>query len=375
MKIAFLIDQTYIHGGIERVLSIKANYFSSKNNNEVYIITTEQKNNIHCYEFNNNITFIDIEVNYNRSQSYFHPKNLIKLPGHISRLKKTINTIQPDIIIVCSHSTDTYFAPFICKKIPKIKEFHYSKFIEIEKRKNPKNIIQKYFLKYSDYVEGKYDQLVVLNNDESSYYSKNNVTIIPNPLTFFPEKTSELTSKIIISAGRIAEVKGFESLIDIWSLVIQKKPDWQLHVYGNGDKNYIKSLKNKVLEKKIETNFIFQGSTNNVKNKMLNSSIYAMTSHNECFPLVLLEAQSCGLPIIAFDCPHGPKNIITSKSGFLIPNRDITNFANKIIDLINNNSLQKSMGNSARENSYNYTVDKVMLEWEKLFSKLLINNN
>jgi len=360
----------YLHGGIERVLSVKANYLASDKTNEIYIVTTEQKKKDSCYSLNSNIHIQDIEINYNRTKSYFHPENLKKLPNHIFRIRKKIKEINPNVVVVCSHSTDTYFLPFILKKIPKIKEFHYSKFIEeIYRLPNAKSK-KKYFLKFTDYVESKYDKLVVLNKDEQKYYKSKNTIIIPNPLTFFPDSVSNLESNLFIAAGRIADVKRFDLLIDIWEIVSQKNSLLKLHIYGFGDLKYIEFLKNKIKEKKLENTILFKGSTDNIKEKMLDAMAYVMTSKNECFPLVLLEAQSCGLPVISFDCPHGPRNIITENSGILISMSNKKQFAKAVVEIASNIQYRNVMGKMARENSLNYKIDKVMPMWIKLFNDL-----
>ncbi len=374
MKIVFIIDQVYLHGGIERVLSIKANYFAEQDDNDIHIITTEQKGKEPCYDFSSKILFEDIAINYNRAKSYFHPVNLGKLPKHIRRIKSRIKKIQPDVVVVCSHSTDTYFMPFIVKSIPKVKEFHFSKSIEIASRLNPRNILKKYFFKFTDYVEKKYDRLVILNPNETDYYKSNNTVVIPNPLTFYPESVSELSNKIVISAGRIAHVKGYDLLIDIWELAVQKNIDWKLHIYGNGEPNYEKMLQDKINEKGLQDSLILMGSTNDIKGKMLESSIYAMSSHNECFPLVLLEAQACGLPIISFDCPHGPKSIISEKTGVLVPLYDNEAFADQLIQLMENKEKMEIMGKNARKNAGNYSVQKVMIKWKDMFDNAISAN-
>ena len=371
MKIVFIIDQVYLHGGIERVLSIKANYFSSIKENKVYIITTEQKQNVPCYNFSTNIFFKDLGINYHRSKSYFHPKNLIKLPKHIFKTRAELQKINPDIVVVCSHSVDTYFIPFINKTIPKLKEFHFSKSIELIHRQKSSKSRKRYFLKFADYVEKKYDKLIVLNKAEAAYYKTNNVITIPNPLTFYPKTVSNVTEQIVISAGRIAPVKGYDYLIDIWQMVFRENKDWQLHIYGDGDKDYVNLLKEKVQEKGIQESFIFKGSTNHIKDKMLESSLYAMTSHNECFPLVLLEAQACGLTIISFDCPNGPKSIISPKNGILIPQYKNKAFAKALLKLMDDKKIRTRMGQQARINAQNYSVEKVMDLWIKMFSELI----
>jgi len=370
MKVVFFIDQVYLYGGIERVLSIKANYLAKDTANIIHIVTTEQKGNTPCYDFSSSITFTDLDINYHRNKSYFHPKNVTKLPRHISKTKQLLKKIKPDVVIVCSHSSDTYFMPFIVTYIPKVKEFHYSKSIEVEKRKNPKSNFKKFFLKFADYVESKYDTLVVLNTDEQAYYSSNNTVVIPNPLTFYPETKASLQNKIVLAAGRIAPVKGFDLLIDIWEKIANSRPDWQLHIYGDGPAPYVQQLQQQIDAKNLNHIVFLKGSTAQIKEKMLDASIYAMTSHNECFPLVLLEAQACGLPIIAYDCPHGPRNIVSEKTGVLVEHYNKEAYSENLLQLFNDQERLQRMGTMAVNNSQNYTVDKIMTKWNHLISTL-----
>ncbi|WP_299436933.1 glycosyltransferase family 4 protein [uncultured Aquimarina sp.] len=370
MKIVFIIDQVYLHGGIERVLSIKANYFAAQENTEVHIITTEQKEEIPCYTFDEKIIFKDLGINYNRRKSYFHPKNLKKLPKHISRTKSAIKEIKPDVVVVCSHSVDTYFVPFIMKRIPKVKEFHYSKFIEKDKRENP-SLFKKFFFKFADYVESKYDKLVILNKDEASFYKSNNTVVIPNPLTFYPDTVSELSSNKVITAGRIAAVKGYDILIDIWKRIANIRKDWELHIFGSGEPGYVRMLQDKIDTEGIGDTIKLMGSTNKIKEEMLQSSIFVMTSHNECFPLVLLEAQACGLPIVSFDCPYGPRNIINEEMGILVPAYDNDTFVNGLNELMNNRNNIQEMGKKARKNANKYQLVSVMNLWQKMFVDLI----
>lgn len=370
MKIVFIIDQVYLHGGIERVLSIKANYLSMVKNTTIYILTTEQRNKKACYDFNKEIIFKDLGINYNRKKSYFHPENLLKLPKHIFRTRKALKEINPDIAVVCSHSTDTYFIPFINKKIPKVKEFHFSKSTETVYREYPNKSKKKYFLKFADYVQSKYDKLVVLNPDEATYFKTNNTITIPNPLTFFPETVSNLDKNIVISAGRIAPVKRYDLLIDIWELVNRKNKLWQLHIYGSGDSHYMATLQEKINSKKLANHVFLKGPTDEIKNKMLNSSLFVMTSDNECFPLVLLEAQACGLPIVSFDCPNGPRNILKINNGELIEMGNLKKFSEAILDITSNSIKRKEFGENARINATNYSVEKIMAKWLTMFDTL-----
>ncbi len=371
--IVFIIDQVYMHGGIERVLSVKANYLASLSNYNITIITTEQKNKVSCYNFHEAISFVDISINYHRNKSYFHPKNLLKLPKHIFKLKKEFRKIKPDVIVVCSHSTDTYFLPFISKHIPKVKEYHYSKYIEEPIRNNNRKSFKKYFLNFSDFVNTKYDNIITLNKTEASHYTSKNVITIPNPLTFYPKHVSTLDHKIVIAVGRIATVKGYDQLIDIWEKVNLSKPNWKLYIYGEGDFDYTKTLQKKIVDKGLKDIIKLKGSVTNVEKELLKASIFVMTSINECFPLVLLEAQSCGLPIISYDCPYGPRNIIDKNTGILIPVANQQQFSNAILKIIEDRDLRISMGKNARINSIKYQVSNIMEQWDAMFNNLISN--
>ncbi len=121
MKILFTTDQIYLHGGIEKVMATKANYFADVLDYEVYILTTEQNNNKPCYDLSNKIKLIDIGVNYYRSKSYFSPVNLKKIVTHFSNWNSAIKDINPDAIIVCNIAFDYYWTPFFIKKLKKLK--------------------------------------------------------------------------------------------------------------------------------------------------------------------------------------------------------------------------------------------------------------
>jgi len=139
--------------------------------------------------------------------------------------------------------------------------------------------------------------------------------------------------------------------------------------------SYIKTLQKKIEDKQLTNSLLLKGPTNHIQNKMLSSSLFVMTSENECFPLVLLEAQACGLPIVSFDCPHGPRNIINDDNGILIPVNDNEAFANSLIHLMLHKNLLISMGKNARINANNFNVEKVMTLWSEMFNEVVLDKN
>ena len=368
MKVVYITDQVYLHGGAERVLSNKVNYLTALYDVKVYIITSEQNEQKPCYPIHPEVIFNDLNINYEREKSYFSLLNLIRLPKHYLRLHSILNKIKPDIIVTLSSQFDYYFLPYIKKGIPKIKEFHSSRHYYEEKR-NHSSFFKSIIYRLNDFTEKKYTYIAILTNDEKKYFYSNNTVVIPNALTEFPKKTSHLKNKKIISAGRIAPVKGFENLILAWEIVVKKKNNWILEIYGNGEKSYIDKLNKMVNDASLENTIFFRDATNDIESKMAEASLYVMTSKTECFPMVLLEAMSVGLPVISFDCPNGPKNIITNNhDGLLVPNKDIKLLASAMLLLMIEEPLRQKFSQNAKIKVKNYDKQIIMKKWLNLFN-------
>lgn len=369
MKLLFSIDHLYLHGGAEKVLTHRVNYLAEKLGCEVTIITTEQKGKQTCYTLSDKVKLIDLEINYYREKSYFHPSNLLKIPNHFKKLNKTIKKINPDAVIVLNYAFDYYWLPFIVRKIPKLKEFHSSRYYPNEARKKA-NLLKKFFLAINDFVESNYDRIVVLNPTESFFYKNKNIEVIPNPITI-TDKLVDITSKNVMAAGRIAPIKGFEKLIEAWEIVAPQYPDWKLNIYGQGEEQYINSLQELINQKKLEKHIIFQPATDNLIEKMTQHSIFVMSSISECFPMVLLESLSVGLPIISFDCPTGPGNIITAnEDGILVENQNSETLAEKIVFLISHQDSRKDMSEKGKHNVKRFSEEVIMKKWFEMLTNI-----
>jgi len=368
MKILFLTDQFHLHGGVEKVLSQKLNYLAENHNHKVYLVTIENKNNTFCYNTSDKVCHSDLAINYYRSKSFFNFFNLLKLPIHINSLNKKIREIKPDVIVSCNYSFDFYFLPYISNGIKIIKEYHSSRYFYVKNLPNL-NYFKKIIEKINNLIEKKYDYLVILNKDEEKYFNSKNTLVIPNPTLDFGYSNYDNRQNIIIAAGRIAPVKQFDHLIKIWSLISNRYNNWELHIYGEGDKDLQFELQKLINTLKIP-NIFFKGATDDLYLKMKNASIFALTSQTECFPMVLLESLSCGLPVISYDCPNGPRNIITNnEDGILINHNNIESFAEELEYMINNFELRKEMSTNAKINIRRFDEIKVMQNWIELFNK------
>lgn len=193
---------------------------------------------------------------------------------------------------------------------------------------------------------------------------------IPNILENDSEVISELKGHTLVSTGRMHPVKGFDDLLKVVKKVSEKIPDVRLNLIGGGEE--YENLKNQTKEMKIDNLVNMTGMVNaeDVNKYMINSDIYVMTSLTECFPMVLLEASTCGLPLIAFDVPVGPKALIKDDyNGYLIKDRNIDEMADKIISLFENQEKMKELGKNAKENVKQYLPDNVMKKWYDIFDK------
>ena len=383
MKLVFCTPQIIGSGGVERVLAQRLNYFVEKFGYDVTVITTE--NNSIIYEnkppffyFNSKIKIIDLRINYIDVLSCSSIKNKIKInllkSNHLKKLNTIVNEIKPDILISLGDvdRNITYKSNYKCKKIL---EHHVSKkCFTGELTKN--NFLDKLKIKYREYREKsyitKYDKFLVLTEEDKQAWGDERIKVINNPLPFDSEEVSNCKNKKIISIGRLDEQKGFDILIDVWKKVNAKHPDWILEIYGEGSLR--KELQDKIDSLNLTDTLILKGNEKNIQLKYLESSIYVMSSRYEGMPMVLLEAMSCGLPLVSFDCPCGPKDIIKDgENGFLIKFGNIDEMAEKISYLIENEDKRIEIGKKSKELSYNYLEEKIMNQWKELFENLLKN--
>lgn len=369
MKILYITDEIYLSGGRERALSDKANYILAKTSHKVSIITSEQKGRRPRYPLDPRVELADIYVNYERNKSYFHPSNLIKIPRHMIRLRRAIDRIKPDIIITLSGQIDYYLLPFMAAGTPLIKEFHSSIFSDGNNTGNA-SLVKKLLSKLDPFISQKYSRLVVLNDDEKNLMRYGKISIMPNALSHYPPG-AKLENKIVISAGRIAPVKGYDLLLKAWGEASGSHSDWKLHIYGDGEIGLKSNLKKLARDMGIDGSVSFCGDRDDLMEKMSEASIYVMSSHSECFPLALLEAMSCGLPAISFDCPTGPRNIISNgEDGLLVRAGDISGLARNICKLMDDVTMRKRIGASARSSAAKYSADIVIPMWLALFEEL-----
>lgn len=371
MKICYCIEGLYNSRGTERVLTQCANILSDYLH--ITIVTAFQSGRKDYYPLKSNINRIDLGVNdYKFNSVFFNPRKR----DYKRKLSSFLIKEKFDIVI-STGGLDSQFLYKIKDGSKKILWFHFAFDVSnLFIREKHKGIIADLMVwlqtKRRVYFANKMDKVVVLSQSDCKKWQKycNNVTFIYNPITISTTGTSSCETKSIIAVGVLGAQKGFDYLIEAWTEVYQKHPDWQLDIFGEGPDREV--LQNQINQYGLKDHVFLRGRTNNIESEYLSHSIYVMSSRAEGFGLVLVEAESCGLPLISYNCNHGPSEIITNnENGMLIDKvGDIKELSNAINYLIENPEERKRMGKRGKEMSKRFEGENIKSEWLRLFNEL-----
>lgn len=378
MKIVYIYTALVTVGGADRVVTEKANYLAEVLRHDVYIITDSQNGRQPVFPLSTKVKHIDLDVNFDKQ---YHHGLLVRAYYYFSlmhfykkRLGKLLDEIKADIVIT-TLGRDLDFLTKLKDGSKKVGESHIAKqytrnFHLMEARGFLYKQIAKYWRRKQEKAVKKLDAFVVLTQyDAESWKEIKVANIIPNSLPFYTDESSSLDKKQIITVGRLSEQKGFDLLVSAWSFIAKKHPDWELHLYGEGELE--NELKKQILHNQLGQSVIIHKPVKNIKEKYLESSIYVMSSRFEGFGMVLIEAMACGVPCISFDCPHGPSYIIKDgEDGILVENGNVEQLAEAISTLITDTGKRVAMGKAAKQNVLRYNQENIMKQWESLFYKL-----
>lgn len=357
MNICFTICSLSNSGGTERVSSIIANELSKKYN--VFFVSYVKKGNI-FFPLGK-----DIKVHYLLRNKL--ERKLRHFPWYVQHRYQTfLKRNKIDVVI----DVDILMAEISARacyetgvRLISWDHFNYTYMQGADRKRNVLNLIRKYA-----------SQLVVLTKADKQMYLDNNefapdfITQIYNPLPFAKERPILHKEKKVLALGRFAYQKGFDNLLKSWQIVEPKMPDWTLEIVGDDGKDEA-GLHELVRQLNLK-HVSLQLATKDVNSKYEEASIYALSSRFEGFPMVLLEATSMSLPIVAFDCKTGPNEIITdSENGFLVEPENVEQFAQKLMILMKNDELRAEMGLKAYESSKRFCIDKIVEQWVELIEK------
>ena len=377
LKIVYCTPALYMAGGVERVLTLKANYFADHYGYDITIVLTEGKNKPLFYPLSDKIKMVNLDIDFEELWTCSFLKKVIvylqKQRIFRKRLTAELMRLRPDITISLLRR-EINFLSSVKDGSKKIGELHVNRAnyrnFEAGEANAIKNLFAKLWMRNLVSHLKRLDRFVVLTEeDKASWTELKNVIVIPDPLAFTIDEVSPLANKRVMAVGRYVYQKGFDLLLLAWAKIENQHPDWELVVYGMGDRDEYDQIIDDLHIDRSRCHLY--GSTPDIKKEYLNSSLFVFSSRFEGFGMVLIEAMACGLPVVSFDCPCGPKDIVRhEEDGLLVPSGDIDSLAGAMHKLMSDDGLRKDMASKAIINVRRYQLDEIAQRWKTLFNSL-----
>lgn len=376
MKIIYCTHSTYNPGGMERVLLNKVTYLSQLPGWEVSVVTTDQNQRPPFYPFPEKVRMTDLGINYSEDNEKGAWKKITgylrKRKEHKRKLTALLLKEKPDIV-VSLYPSESSFIPDIKDGSKKVLELHYCKFFRLQYgRKGLLGWIDKLRTRQDEQIVRRFDKFVVLTNEDRGYWGNlPNIEVIPNAAMHVSDTYSDVMNKRVIAVGRLDYQKGFDRLIQAWQLVQHtgKFTDWKLDIFGQGE--WQEMLQQMIDKAGLQDSLQIHQPTKQIGEEYVKSDLLVMSSNYEGFPMVMIEAMACGLPVVSFDYKCGPKDIIqTGINGLLVPNGDIQALADAMMKVMEDEAYRKMLSLNARKVVDTYSEQAVMSQWIRLFTSI-----
>lgn len=376
-SIVYLVGALHKPGNRLRIICQKINWLAENTGYKVHVVLTEGADKQLCYDLSPKVRVVNLNINYDELKEFSLFKRLFSYVKKQRLYKRLLTDYLLKVAPIVTVSVIRYEISFLYKIMDgsyKIGELHFDK-----------NIYKSFYSKYFSFwinrllMNGWYYRCLyqlkrmdafVVETEEAMNGWENvlpNMVTIPNPLKEYPKDVADSNTQKVLALGNFNQNLGFNQLILAWEHLAPKYPEWRLHLYGNGDQSYYKEL---IKERKL-TRYIQCHSCPNDLSQIypLYSLLVQMCEHDD-YGRYLMEAMSYGLPCIALDVSHGPKDLIQDeKNGFLIVHDRLSDFTSKLGLLIHDNELRHEMQKYAREFARKYTLDSIMPRWVDFLDK------
>lgn len=355
MNIVYIVEDYSENGGVERIVSMKANFLVAENQNQVTLVSIYEDSRPCQYSLDANIPFVLLNVPFaskidNPIYKLYSRVKTLFLAAY--RLNKVLEQIQPDIIFFTT-TLGALLLPLCHTKARKIYESHLSRSF------NPYHTLFRWMEKNADTI------VCLTEEDAHEFKYTKDVRIIPNFVHAPTVFVNDYSCKKAIAVGRLEQQKGFDRLIKCWKVIAEQYPDWKLDIYGEGSLHEI--LQSQIEALCLEQQVTLCGRCENMMDKYPNYSLHVMSSHYEGQPIVLIEAQACGLPSVSFDFKYGASDIVKKNhNGILVKQDDEPAFADAIMKMMANAHLRQEYGTNAIEMVKKYSQEHIMKQWQKL---------
>lgn len=349
MNICFLEGDMSRRGGTERMTALLANKLSETNS--VWVISINLAENDVFFSLKS-------EVKYKILHKNFGKLGILK---QICEIRKFLKNNRIDWLVNVDIGTCIFGIPATFGTKTKVITWEHGNFYN--------NWGSRWFPYFRRFASKHSDAMVVLTERDKENYqtnikSKKPIYVIPNPTQRHRFKYNT-ESQIILSAGLLLPIKGFDKAIKVASKVLPKFPEWKWFICGEGpERGHLEKM---ISDAKLEKQVLLCGTVENMAEQYQKAAIYVMTSETEGLPMVLLEAKSWGLPIVSFDIMTGPSDIIRDDvNGYLVPQNDINIMAERLETLIESFELRCRFSESSQLDMDKFNFERIVEKWEKI---------
>ena len=358
MNIIYVIEDYSENGGVERIVSDKANTLSAQYHHDITVISVYRDNRKEQFKLDDGVNLIHLDVPFAKRTN----NSIIRLLSRlytiiiaIKRLNKEIKQLHPDIIFFTT-TLGAILLPFCHTKARKIYESH------LARNFNPFNKI--FFL-----TELKAERIICLTSgDAKEYKHAKRVDIIPNYINEVKSHVEDYSIKKAIAVGRLEYQKGFDILIDCWKEISRQYPDWQLDIYGEGSCR--EELQQQIDSLELGDKVKLCGRNDNIIEVYPKYSLHLMTSRYEGLPMTLIEAQACGLPSVVFNFQYGASDIVSDGcNGLIIEQGNRKLFIEAAMKMMSSEELRKEYGNNAIETGKRYSKENMFRKWIQIINE------
>lgn len=376
MKLIYCIADTFNPGGMERVLLNKLRWWVRRGGHELLVVTTEQGGREPFYAFPPEVQMVDLNIRY-RADNGRNPVLKIlayfrKRARHKKALTRLLMQERADIV-VSLYPSESSFIPQIRDGSKKVLELHYSKFFRLQYgRSGLLGRADRFRTRQDERIVRRFDKFVVLTREDAGFWGPlPNLAVIPNAVLKVPETRYDPLCRRVIAVGRLDYQKGFDRLLDAWAkLPAELRESWRLDIYGQGE--WEQKLKEQAASLRIAASVTIHPPTSDILREYAASAFLVMSSHYEGFPMVMVEAMACGIPVVSFSFRCGPADIIRPlENGLTVPEGDTETLALTMQMLMRDDDLRCRMSAQARRITDTYAEEVVMAQWERCFEELL----
>ena len=352
MKIAWITNNINQLGGIEKVICSLSSVFTTQFGYAVEIFSINSFEDHFFFPLHESVQVHHCKLGW-REETF---GRLVKLTRSILR------NLDADVVLTC-HPTISYAVV--------LNKWNFKGKIIVTQH-NTNDYFRKIKLRLNACLFCFADKFVVLTKKDQKGYAQMgcNAEVIPNACYNAAATSAHLKNKQILGVGRIEHIKGFDRLIDAFATISPKHPEWKLCICGNGTAQ--EALQRQAEQLNISEKVIFPGAVKDMDSYYRNASVFALSSRNEGFPLVLVEAMSHGLPVVSFEIPS-VQDIFAEGDCLIAPQGDMKKFTECLDLLLSDEELRTHLGQRSRELSNEYTPISIAKQWIRLFEDIVVN--